>query len=140
MLIGWTEKAACVLGIIYVYTAFYHSESVYFCDTTYTSQQGQCHYNTSQSGASMSGIVSILSGKEDDLLAAVATVGPISAAVDASSNAFRVCVILRHKLKTLCHTLECYQLLQIAISMDLAGLKFLPLQKVTYYTFITFIP
>ena len=74
---------------------------MYFCDITCTSQQGQCHYNSSQSVASMSGSVSISSGKEDDLLAAVATVGPISAAVDASSNAFRVRVILRHNLKRL---------------------------------------
>lgn len=113
MLIDWKEKPACIFGIIYIYKAFYHSESVYFCDTTCTSQQGQCHYNTSQSAASMSGIVSILSGKEDDLLAAVATVGPISAVVDGSSNAFRVCVILRHNLKTLYHTLGCYKLLQL---------------------------
>ena len=49
----------------------------------------------------MSGSVSIASGNEDDLLAAVATVGPISAVVDASSNAFRVCVILGHNLKRL---------------------------------------
>ena len=49
----------------------------------------------------MSGSVSIASGKEDDLLAAVATVGPISAVVDASSNAFRVCAILGHNLKRL---------------------------------------
>ena len=70
------------------------AKSTYFCDITCTSQQGQCHYNSSQSGASMSGSVSIASGNEDDLLAAVATVGPISAVVDATSNAFRVCLIL----------------------------------------------
>jgi hypothetical protein len=38
----------------------------------------------------MSGVVSIKSGSEQDLLAAVATVGPIAVAVDASSNGFRV--------------------------------------------------
>lgn len=38
----------------------------------------------------MSGILNIESGNEHDLLAAVATVGPVAAAVDASSNAFRV--------------------------------------------------
>ena len=46
----------------------------------------------------MSGSVSIASGNEDDLLAAVATVGPISAVVDAASNAFRVRVIPRQKI------------------------------------------
>ena len=38
----------------------------------------------------MSGTVSIASGSEDDLQSAVANVGPIAVAVDASSNAFRV--------------------------------------------------
>ena len=38
----------------------------------------------------MSGVVSIKSGSEQDLLVAVATVGPIAIAVDASSNGFRV--------------------------------------------------
>ena len=38
----------------------------------------------------MSGIISIPTGSEKDLLAAVATVGPVSVAVDASTNAFRV--------------------------------------------------
>lgn len=38
----------------------------------------------------MSGVVSIKSGSEQELLAAVATVGPIAIAVDASSNGFRV--------------------------------------------------
>ena len=40
----------------------------------------------------MSGVVSIKSGSEQDLLAAVATVGPIAVAVDASSNGFRVII------------------------------------------------
>lgn len=38
----------------------------------------------------MSGVMSIKSGSEQDLLAAVATVGPIAVTVDASSNGFRV--------------------------------------------------
>ena len=38
----------------------------------------------------MSGIVNIKSGDEESLLAATAGVGPISVAVDASSNTFRV--------------------------------------------------
>lgn len=38
----------------------------------------------------MSGAVNIKSGSEQELLAAVATVGPIAVAVDGSSNAFRV--------------------------------------------------
>jgi len=38
----------------------------------------------------MSGTVAIQSGSESNLQAAVANVGPVSVAVDASSNAFRV--------------------------------------------------
>ena len=40
----------------------------------------------------MSGTVSITSGSEDELQSAVAYIGPVAVAVDASSNAFRVCV------------------------------------------------
>lgn len=38
----------------------------------------------------MSGIVTIKSGSESDLLSAVANVGPVAVAVDGASNAFRV--------------------------------------------------
>ena len=38
----------------------------------------------------MSGTVVIQSGSESNLLSAVANVGPVSVAVDGSSNAFRV--------------------------------------------------
>lgn len=40
----------------------------------------------------MSGTVRINSGSESDLQAAVATAGPVSVAVDSSSNYFRVSV------------------------------------------------
>ena len=38
----------------------------------------------------MSGSIQITSGSEDSLQSAVANVGPVSVAVDASNNAFRV--------------------------------------------------
>ena len=38
----------------------------------------------------MSGSIGISCGSEDDLQSAVANVGPVSVAVDASNNAFRV--------------------------------------------------
>ena len=56
---------------------------------TYT-QQGECRSSGFPTTASMSGIVSIPRGDEQALLQAVATVGPVAAAVDATSNAFRV--------------------------------------------------
>ena len=39
----------------------------------------------------MSGTVSIKEGSEQDLQAAVASVGPVAVAVDARNKAFRVC-------------------------------------------------
>ena len=53
-------------------------------------QQAQCQFNKSYIGATQTGVVVIPSGNEDDLQAATATAGPVSVAVDASSNAFRV--------------------------------------------------
>ena len=38
----------------------------------------------------MTGIVTIQSGSEEDLLSAVAGIGPIAVTVDAQPNAFRV--------------------------------------------------
>ena len=47
-------------------------------------------FDDSKSVAGISGVVRIRSGSESDLLAAVATVGPVAVNVDASSNTFRV--------------------------------------------------
>jgi len=55
-------------------------------------KQSSCAFNKEDRGAEMSGSVSIKSGSESDLQAAVAYVGPVAVAVDASSRAFRVCV------------------------------------------------
>ena len=43
----------------------------------------------------MSGSVFIKQGSESDLLAAVASVGPVSVAVDGRNKAFRVCLSKR---------------------------------------------
>ncbi len=40
----------------------------------------------------MSGMISLPSGNEKELLAAVATVGPVSIMMDGASNAFRVSI------------------------------------------------
>ena len=53
-------------------------------------QQGQCHFSKTAIGASQAGVVTIPSGSEIDLQAATATAGPVSVAIDGSSNAFRV--------------------------------------------------
>jgi len=56
----------------------------------YTGQQGSCHYNAANSAAGCSGWVDLPSGDEDALQQAVATVGPISVAIDASSIMFQL--------------------------------------------------
>lgn len=53
----------------------------------------QCQFDEDAVGATMSGMVVIKPGSESELQAAVAYVGPVSVAVDASSNGFRVCVL-----------------------------------------------
>ena len=53
-------------------------------------QQYSCGYSVNARAAQMSGSIQIAQGSESDLITAVAYVGPVSVAVDASSNAFRV--------------------------------------------------
>ena len=60
------------------------------CNLSLKLQQQLCMFDETNVGAEISGMVRIKSGSEKDLLAAVATVGPISVAVDASSKSFRV--------------------------------------------------
>ena len=55
-------------------------------------QQSSCSFATENVGAQMSGSVSIKQASEEDLQAAVASVGPVSVAVDGRNKAFRVCV------------------------------------------------
>jgi hypothetical protein len=52
-------------------------------------QDGQCRYDPSHIGATAVGITDIEYGDEEQLKQAVATVGPISVAIDASLSSFR---------------------------------------------------
>ncbi|XP_065343397.1 procathepsin L-like [Cloeon dipterum] len=56
----------------------------------YEGQDGKCRFNASNIGATDSGFVDIEEGNEDKLKEAVATIGPISVAIDASSDSFRI--------------------------------------------------
>nr|CAQ03433.1 silcatein 2 [Spongilla lacustris]CAQ54052.1 silicatein alpha 4 [Spongilla lacustris] len=56
---------------------------------SFQAKQSSCQYNSKNSGASATGVINIAFGSESDLLAAVATVGPVAIAVDANTNAFR---------------------------------------------------
>ncbi|CAI8034599.1 Cathepsin L, partial [Geodia barretti] len=55
----------------------------------YSESQYSCRYSQDDNGAQMSGCVCISSGSEDDLQMALAYIGPLSVAVDASNNAFK---------------------------------------------------
>ena len=53
-------------------------------------QNGKCHFNPANVGANDTGFVDIKSKSESDLQNAVATVGPISVAIDASHTSFQL--------------------------------------------------
>jgi len=55
----------------------------------YEARTGTCRYKSADVGATDSGSVDIKHGSEMDLQQAVATVGPISVAIDASKSSFR---------------------------------------------------
>ncbi|GFQ84136.1 cathepsin L [Trichonephila clavata] len=55
----------------------------------YTAEDGSCHFKKSDVGATVTGYVDIPTGDEEALKQAVATVGPISVAIDASHDSFQ---------------------------------------------------
>jgi len=56
----------------------------------YEAKDDKCRYNPSSSGATDSGFVDIEAGSEEKLKEAVATVGPVSVAIDASHSSFQL--------------------------------------------------
>jgi cathepsin L len=55
---------------------------------SYHARQSKCHYKPQNSGTTCSGYVDITSQSEDALKEAVATIGPISVAIDATQDKF----------------------------------------------------
>jgi len=55
----------------------------------YTARDGTCKYNPANSGGTLSKFVDVTSGSETALESAVATIGPVSVAIDASHNSFQ---------------------------------------------------
>ncbi|XP_003383726.1 PREDICTED: cathepsin L1-like [Amphimedon queenslandica] len=55
----------------------------------YTGRQGQCKFDRKAIGGRQVGIIHIPTGSEAELQSALATAGPVSVAIDGSSNAFR---------------------------------------------------
>ena len=56
----------------------------------YTARGGDCLFKKENIGATCTGFVNIKKGDENDLLNAVATVGPVSVAIDAGHQSFQV--------------------------------------------------
>jgi len=56
---------------------------------TYTAQDGKCKFNKATIGATCTGFTDLPSGDEDALMQAIATIGPISVAIDASQDSFQ---------------------------------------------------
>jgi len=55
----------------------------------YKAVDQKCKFNAANVGATDTGFVDITSGSEDDLTNAIATIGPISVAIDASQDSFQ---------------------------------------------------
>lgn len=55
----------------------------------YEAEDDKCRYNPRNSGATDKGFVDIASGNEEKLKEAIATVGPVSIAIDASHESFQ---------------------------------------------------
>jgi cathepsin L len=55
----------------------------------YTAEDGRCKFKPTTVGATCTGFTDITSGDEDALANAIATIGPISVAIDASQDSFQ---------------------------------------------------
>jgi len=55
----------------------------------YEANDGKCRFKAANVGASDTGFVDVKSGSESDLVNAIATIGPISVAIDASQDSFQ---------------------------------------------------
>lgn len=55
----------------------------------YKGKQGKCHYHKQNRGATDTGFVDVPSGDETKLQEALATIGPVSVAIDASHESFQ---------------------------------------------------
>jgi len=56
----------------------------------YKAENGKCKFNAANVGATLTGFVDVKRESESDLQSAVATVGPISVAIDASHTSFQL--------------------------------------------------
>ena len=68
----------------------------------YTARGGKCLFKKEDIGATCTGFVNIKKGSEVDLLNAVATIGPISVAIDAGHQSFQVFKEEKQRIEILC--------------------------------------
>ena len=87
-------------------------------------QDGDCQHDSSQGIAGVGGYTDITPGSEDDLLDAVANVGPISIALDCDHRSFRVySSINKHKITGISHLSYIFSCMNLAsILMKIAPL------------------
>lgn len=61
-----------------------------FVESNHLLHSRKCRYNPKNSGATDVGFVDVSQGNEKKLKAAVATIGPVSVAIDASHESFHL--------------------------------------------------
>lgn len=73
-------------NIFYMFPFIFLLSNLYY----FRAKDDKCHYSPKNKGATDKGYVDIESGNEMHLKAAVATIGPVSVAIDASHETFQL--------------------------------------------------
>ena len=97
------------------------------CDGRFTTtinlfQDGDCQHDPSQGITGVGDYTDITPGSEDDLLDAVANVGPVSVALDSSQQTFQVYYSIKCKItgiSNLSYTFSCINLVSILMKIVL---------------------
>ena len=80
-------------GLLLLHKSSFQGSKAFSYTYTYisvVSQDGSCRFKEADVGATEKGCMDIKEGSEDDLQAAVASVGPISVAIDAGHASFQL--------------------------------------------------
>ena len=86
-------------------------------------QDGDCQHDPSQGIAGVGDYTDITPGSEDDLLDAVANVGPISVALDCKHRSFQVYYSIKRKIMEISHLFYIFSCINlVSILMKIAPL------------------